>query len=98
MSVAPKMTSDNSHAYTMAKQHHNSSHSIPHPKSVEYCGFPEADEQVREITTIIHWNLTNNEKTHDGQPTIQCHQVAQLDKDDGEWVDTDSLHDDFEYI
>lgn len=32
------------------------------------------------------------------QTRCQCHQIAQLDEDDEEWVDTDSVHDDLEYI
>ena len=33
---------------------------------------PETEEQVREIATIIHRNLTNNEKTHVGPTWVNC--------------------------
>ena len=32
------------------------------------------------------------------QTRRKCRQIAQLDEDDGEWVDTDSLHSDFKCI
>jgi len=87
--ATPKMTSDNSHAYTMAMKHHTvfSLHpKMPALTKVD-CITGSSAKKGKE------WQDKDRlEDPAHPRTCRQCYQIAQLDEDDGVWVDTDSLH------
>ena len=56
-----------------------------------HCGFPETEERVREIATIIHRNLTNNEKTHVGPTWVNHFLKRNSDKLKKSWATPQSM-------
>src|SRR5258706_1888159 len=54
-------------------------------------GFPETEERVREIATIIHRNLTDDEKTHVGKTWVNCFLKRNSDKPKKSWATSQSM-------